>query len=110
MSRTLTLLITLIFIQTSIIAQVTHSVNIGPSVGLPGKNLKAAKTGWGGELDYTAKFALPIGAHIHIGYTHFTNKNFTDEQLSFMPVRAGLTGFIFQDQIFVTADAGFFFP
>jgi len=87
-------------------SQISHSISLGPDLALPSKNFGAIKTGIGGSIDYQVKFQGPIGAQLHIGYNHFKNKVVSNDFVNFLLVRAGIVGFIYQDIIFVAADAG----
>jgi hypothetical protein len=88
-------------------SQVTHSISLGPDLGLPGKNFGSEATlGIGGSIEYQAKFRAPIAIHFHAGYSHFSNKVLSDDKVDFLPIRIGVAGFIYKDQLFISADAG----
>lgn len=90
--------------------QFTHLIGLGPELGLPGKNFGESNLGVGGSLQYQLKLNAPVGIQVHVGYVNFVSKTefFSDMKykISFLPVRAGILGFIYKDIIFVSADAG----
>lgn len=88
-------------------AQITHSISIGPDLGLPAKSFGSESTlGIGVSLEYQAKFRAPIAIQVHVGYSHFSNKVLSNDKVSFLPVRIGLAGFVYKDLFFISADAG----
>ena len=87
-------------------AQLTHSISLGPELSIPGKNFGKSNLGFGGSFEYMVKFNAPVGIQFHFGYSGFPNKFYSNSKISFLPVRLGLVGFIYQDLIFVSADAG----
>jgi len=90
-----------------ITAQIVHSITLGPDLGIPAKNFGSEATlGIGGSLEYQAKFSKRIGAQFHIGYSHFSNKVLSDDEVNFLPVRIGIVGFFYKESLFVSADAG----
>lgn len=55
--------------------------------------------------DYVAYITPKLGLRLHGGYNKFKGKIF-DDYVSFLPVRAGVQGFIYQDLIFAFAEGG----
>jgi len=103
------LLIFFIFVSTSSIlfGQPINSLSIGPDLALPANNFGANATlGIGGSVEYQAISRGRIAAHVHAGYVHFSNKVVPDEDISFVPIRIGIAGFIHKDVFFVSADVG----
>jgi hypothetical protein len=43
---------------------------------------------------------------MHAGYISFTSKYDADSKITFLPIRLGLQAFVYEDLIFVFADAG----
>ena len=91
----------------NLISQVTHSVSLGPDLGLPAKSFGSESTlGIGGSWNYQAKFKGPIGFQIHAGYIHFSNKVLSDDKVDFIPIRFGPVAYIYKDVFFIFADVG----
>jgi len=86
--------------------QPTQSVTFGIDYSITSANFGATKSGIGGSADYQIKFNAPVGLQFHIGYSHFKNKVLSNDVVNFLPVRAGVVGFLYQDVIFIFADAG----
>jgi hypothetical protein len=86
--------------------QASQSLSIGPDFGFPTNTFGDAKTGLGGSLEYNIKITGPLGAQFHIGYQSFTSKSNSSQEVTFLPIRLGLIAFVYQDLIFVSADAG----
>ena len=107
-SKSIFLLITFYLIcGVSLSAQITNSISLGPDFGIPGKRFgSGARLGIGGSLDYQLKLSVPVGLQIHAGYIKFSDKNYSDTWVSFVPIRLGIVGFIYQDLIFAFVDAG----
>jgi hypothetical protein len=97
--------LTLFFIPFFSYSQNTHFVSIGPDLSIPSTNLGSANVSLGGSFQYQLKFNAPVAAQLHVGYAHFEDQ--FGGKVSFLPVRAGLAGFLYQDLLFVSADAGF---
>lgn len=96
----------ILFCTERVYSQTGHSVSLGTDLGIPTESLGAAKLGFGGSLQYQLKFSDRIAAQLHIGYSGFSNKHDDNQKVSFLPVRLGAVAFIYQDIIFVSADAG----
>ncbi|HEX7906387.1 MAG TPA: hypothetical protein VF487_21080 [Chitinophagaceae bacterium] len=88
------------------VGQIVHSISIGPDLGIPTESFGKANLGFGGSLEYNVKFSGPVGAQFHIGYQSFSNKIYSDQKVTFLPIRLGVIGFIYQDILFLNADAG----
>jgi hypothetical protein len=103
-----TIILSLVLLKNLFICcQITHSLSIGPDLSIPAKNFGSESTlGIGGSLEYQAKFKGHIGLQLHVGYSHFSNKVLSDDKVDFLPVRIGVIGFIYKDQLFISADAG----
>lgn len=86
--------------------QIKHSLTIGPNLGVGANFGKAAKLSLGGSLEYVIKFSDRLGARLYGGYNRFNDKNYPDAYVSFLPVRAGIQGFVYEDVLFVFADGG----
>jgi len=87
--------------------QIRQSVTIGPDLGLPYKYFgRNSKVGFGASWDYQVKISAHIGAQFHLGYIKFGDKEFTNSWVTFLPIRAGIVGYVYEDVIFVFADAG----
>jgi hypothetical protein len=86
--------------------QLTQSVSLGPDLGIPTKSFGKANLGIGCSLQYQVKFSGPVAIQLHIGYSSFTNKLYSEDKVSFLPVRIGAVYYLYQDVIFVSADAG----
>jgi hypothetical protein len=87
-------------------SQVTHSISLGPALGFASKNLGSAGTGIGGAFEYQAKFKIPLGIQFHSGFTSFGSKGTITNITQLIPLRVGPVVFIYEDMIFVSADAG----
>lgn len=99
----------LILLNTVLIpsmCQTRHSVSLGPDLGIPTESFGKVNLGLGGSLEYNMVLKGKIGPQIHIGYQRFTSKVYSDHKVTFLPIRIGLIGFIYQDIFFVSADAG----
>jgi hypothetical protein len=94
----------LIFFIIAFCGYSQSSFSIGPQIGF-GSNLGNSKLGIGGSLDYTNKFSENVGIRASAGYTHFQHKIVNESHISFIPVRAGLQGFI-GNVFFVYGEAG----
>ena len=100
------LFLILIFLSNSLFGQITHSINIGPDLGIPGKNIsKVSSLGFGGSFEYVYKFSPKIGARLYTGFSRFNGKTY-DGFVAFWPIRAGIQAFIYEDVIFIYADGG----
>lgn len=107
MSMKRKLLLSLLLVSsTHLFAQIAQSLSLGPELALPTKSFGKSNTGWGGSLQYQVKFKGPIGAQLHVGYNQFSNSVLNRSTVSFLPVRAGVVGYVFKDLAFVYADAG----
>lgn len=95
----------LLFISFESISQNTHRFSIGPDLGLPSKGSfgSTVNVSIGGSVQYQVKFAAPFGLQVHAGYSHFGDNY---GKVSFLPVRAGVVGYLYQDLIYAYADAG----
>ena len=102
----LILFLFLTFICNISFGQITHSISVGPELGILSKiaGRSSSYAGPGGSVEYRVKFNAPVAAQLHIGYNHF--KDQLGGMVNFLPVRAGLVGFIYKDLIFVNADVG----
>jgi hypothetical protein len=89
----------------SIFSQVTHSISIGPDIGVGANFGKSSKASIGGSFEYAVHFSPQIGIRLSTGYNKFNGKYF-DDYVSFYTIRGGLQSFIYQDIFFVFADAG----
>ncbi len=87
-------------------SQLSHSLSLGPDLGIPTESFGKANLGFGGSLEYNMIFSEKIGPQFHIAYQSFTNKIYSDQKVTFLPIRLGIVGFLYQDLIFVSADAG----
>lgn len=105
MKRKLVLFILTLSIGKSLFSQVTHSLTIGPDLGLGANFGKAAKASVGGSVEYVAKISSKLGIRLSSGYNKFNDK-YDDGWVSFLPFRAGIQGFIYEDLIFVFGEAG----
>jgi Outer membrane protein beta-barrel domain len=104
--RKLFICVGLILVSGPLFSQLTHSVSIGPDLGIPTPSLGKANIGFGGSLQYQIKFSPPLALQLHVGYISFTNKLYADDKVTFLPVRLGGVYYLYQDIIFVSADAG----
>ena len=64
-------------------SQASHSLHIGPHLGIPSNNLGNASLGFGGSVEYNLKFRGPIGGQFHLGYSRFSNKSISDQEVTF---------------------------
>lgn len=96
----------LIFLSVTSFSQLTHSLSLGPELAIPGKNMSGANIGFGGSLQYQLKFSEKIGIQLHGGYNQFTGKSSSSGKIDFLSARVGLVGYLYEDVIFVSADAG----
>jgi hypothetical protein len=101
------LLILVTFFWSKLFSQVNHSISLGPDLGIPSKNFGTrAQIAVGGSFNYEAKFQIPVGIRFHIGYIKFSDEGITNSWVSFLPIRGGLAGYIYEDLIFVFVEAG----
>jgi hypothetical protein len=94
------------FAGKNLTGQVTHSISLGPNLGLGANFGNSAKASIGGNFEYVAKFSQVIGARVSIAYNKFRDKADEQRYVSFLPVRAGVQAFIYQDIFFVYAEGG----
>lgn len=88
-----------------LISQTTHSLTIGPDLGLGANFGKSSKASIGGSIEYVAKFSSVIGVRVSAGYNKFKGKVYND-YVSFLPIRAGVQAFIYQDIFFIYTEGG----
>lgn len=102
------ILVLLIFtlIEKSVVGQTVHSISLGPNLGLGANFGNSSKASIGGNFEYVAKFSSVIGARASVAYNKFRDKANEDRYVSFLPVRAGVQAFIYQDIFFVYAEGG----
>src|SRR5688572_23336030 len=81
-------------------SQTNHFISLGPSIGVGANFGKSSKASIGGSLDYVLKFSAIFGLKLSGGYNKFNGKYY-DDYVSFLPVRAGLQAFLYEDLIFV---------
>jgi hypothetical protein len=93
-----------LFCADCIFAQ--SSISVGPQLGFASNFSSSAKVGIGGSIEYTMQLSERLGARFYGGYDRFKGKYFADDIVSFLPVRAGLQGFIFEDIFSVYGEAG----
>lgn len=95
----------LLFISFASFSQITHRFTIGPDLGLPAKKSfgSTVNVSIGGSVQYQLKFAAPVGLQLHAGYSHFADNY---GKVSFLPIRAGVVGYLYQDLIYAYVDAG----
>ncbi len=86
-------------------AQVIHSINFGPDIGVGANFGKSANASFGGSLEYTAKFSPVVSARFATGYNKFNAKSGSGF-ISFLPIRAGIQTFIFEQSIFIYGEGG----
>jgi hypothetical protein len=79
---------------------------VGPQLGFASNFSSSAKTGLGASIEYTGQFSEHLGARVYVGYDRFKGKYFAEDVVSFLPVRAGLQGFVYKDIFSVFAEAG----
>ena len=89
----------------STLSQTTHSISIGPDLGLGANFGKSSKASIGGSLEYVTRFNDKIGIRLAGGYNKFKG-SYYDDYVSFLPVRIGVHAFLSQDVIFSFAEAG----
>lgn len=94
----------LIVIQESIYCQVTHSITLGPDVGVGANFGKSSKASIGGSMEYVAKFSS-LGIRIASGYNKFNGRVY-DDYVSFFSIRGGLQAFFYQDIFFLYTEGG----
>jgi hypothetical protein len=82
------------------------AISIGPQLGFASNFSSSAKMDVGGSIEYTGQFSEHIGARFYTGYDRFKGKYFADDAVSFVPIRAGLQGFLYKDIFSVYVDAG----
>jgi hypothetical protein len=82
------------------------SISIGPDLGLPSNFSSSSKLGIGGSLEYTNRFSEHFGIRFFSGVSSFKGKYFSDDRVSFEPIRLGGQGFLYKDLIFLYAEAG----
>jgi hypothetical protein len=86
-------------------SQVTHSITLGPDLGIGANFGKSSKASIGGTLEYVAKFSPVVGIRLSGGYNRFNGK-FYDDHVSFLRARAGFQAHLYQDIFFVFAEGG----
>jgi len=86
-------------------SQVTHSISLGPDVGLGSNFGKSSKASLGGSIEYVAKLSDIFGIRLSAGYNKFKGKVY-DDYVSFLPIRAGVQAFVFEDVIFFFIEGG----
>lgn len=84
--------------------QVTHSLNIGPDLGLGANFGRTSKASFGGSLEYLAKFTNTVGVRFATGFNQFNAKG--TGFISFWPARVGIEVFVFEDLFFVYGEGG----
>jgi len=85
--------------------QVSHSLSIGPDIGLGSNFGKSSKASLGGSIEYVAKLSDIFGIRLSAGYNKFKGKVY-DDYVSFLPVRAGVQAFVYEDLIFFFIEGG----
>jgi hypothetical protein len=86
-------------------SQISHSVSIGPDLGIGANFGKGSKLSPGGSFNYTLHLSDKFGIRLHAGYNKF-NAKIKGDYVSFLPLRAGLQAFIYKDIFFVFAEGG----
>jgi hypothetical protein len=105
MKRKLLVFIITFLVGKSILSQVTHSITIGPDLGLGANFGKSSKGSIGGSLEYVAQLSEKIGIRLSGGYNKF-NGRYYDDYVSFLPIRIGVQAFVFEELIFAFTEAG----
>jgi len=77
----------------------------GPAAGFASNFAESSKMGSGWELEAGYKFSKNFGAGLSIDYMLFRGKIIEDSYVNFLPIRAGIHGFL-SDQIFVYGETG----
>ena len=93
------------FVGMSGNGQVIHSISVGPVFGVGANFGKSSNLSVGGSIEYIARFSSAVGIRLSGGYNRFNGKYF-DDYVSFLAGRAGLHVFVYQDLLFVFAEAG----
>ena len=101
----MSVVICVLFVINYLQGQVSHSLSIGPDLGLGANFGKSSKASIGGSIEYVAKFSDIFGIRLSSGYNKFKGKVY-DDFVSFLPVRAGVQAFVYEDLIFVFTEAG----
>lgn len=91
-------------VHTLIYAQKRNFISMGPDISLPSTNLKGTSVSIGGSFQYQIKFNAPVALQLHAGYSHF--KDGFGGKVNFLPIRAGVVGYLYQDILYVYTDAG----
>ncbi len=97
-------LLIFIFISQQVFAQ--NSISVGPQLGFAANFSSSAKTDFGGSIEYSNQFSEHLGARFYTGYDRFKGKYFADDVVSFVPIRAGLQGFLYKDIISAYIETG----
>jgi hypothetical protein len=93
------------FAGKNLTGQVTHSVTLGPDLGLGANFGNSSKASLGGSIEYVAKLNSIIGIRLSGGYNKFKGKYYED-YVSFLPIRAGIQAFLYQDLLFAFMEGG----
>jgi hypothetical protein len=99
-------LISFICVCTYFFGYTQNSISLGPEIGLASNFKSSSKTGIGGSLEYTNRFSEHFGIRFFSGVSSFKGKYFSDDRVSFEPIRLGGQGFLYKDLIFLYAEAG----
>lgn len=86
-------------------SQVNHSISLGPDLGVGANFGKSSKASIGGSIEYVAKFSDKIGIRVSGGYNKFKGKYY-DDYVSFLPIRAGVQAFLYEDLIYLYGEGG----
>jgi hypothetical protein len=89
---------------SSLRGQTMQTISIGGDLSVPSSSLKSSSPSFGGSLQYLFKFNAPVGLQFHVGYNHF--KDALGGKVNFLPVRAGVVSYLYEDLLYVYADAG----
>lgn len=91
------------FLASLILAQ--SSISIGAQIGLASNFGSSSKMGIGGSLELDNRLSNHFGIRGSVGYNYFKGKYFVDDYVSFLPIRAGVQGYL-APEIFVSGEAG----
>jgi hypothetical protein len=104
MKQIFPIVIFLIF-SGNINSQISHSLVLGPDLGIGANFGNSSKLSIGGGINYILHVSPKIGLRLNAGYNRFNGK-FFDDYVSFLPIRAGVQSFIYQNVFFAFADGG----
>jgi len=93
------------FIEKSILSQTVHSISLGPDLGIGASFGKSSKASIGGSIEYIANLNSIIGIRLSSGYNKFKGKYY-DDYVSFLPIRAGVQAFVYEDLLFAFIEGG----